>query len=121
MASASGQICVLLLDDKYLGKEGVVSNIEDAILIDVVKNGRFTESKPTAKKYGINILEFKDIDFESIVPPYAEQYGYPQDYSGYYMGLSYDTIRELSWSGQVLRDALNSSSEEVVDNNEINL
>lgn len=112
MASANGKIVVIVLDDKYMGKNGVVSDIKDAILIDVVRNGRFTSAQDTAKKYGINTSEFKELSFRRIVPPYEEQYYYPQDYSGHYQGLSYEAIRRLCWGGKILRDGLELSKDD---------
>ena len=113
MASAAGKICVIKVDGKYLGIKGVVSEIEDARLINIVENGRFTEAKPTAKKYGLDVSKFKKISFEEVAPSFEEQYGYPQDYSGKFKGLSYNFIRKLCSCGNTIRDGLENSDEKL--------
>lgn len=114
MASAAGEICIIKLDDKFLGIKGVVSEIEDARLINIVENGRFTEAKETAKKYGFDVSKFNEIKFKGVAPSFAEQYGYPQDYSGKFKGLSYNFIRKLCSCGNTIRDGLENSDEKVV-------
>ena len=113
MASAAGQICVVKIDGKFLGIDGLVSEIEDARLIDIIKNGRFTEAKETAKKYGLDISNYTKFDLNEVVPPFAEQYGYPQDYSGKFKGLTYNYIRDLCSCGKTIRDGLENDNNKV--------
>ncbi len=108
MASAFGTIIVIKLDDKYLGKNGVVDELQDAMLLDFIYSGRFTEGRDIAEKYGVDTSKFKEIGKYGITPPYTEEHTNQRYSSGCYAGLPYQMVRNLADANITIREYYDS-------------
>ncbi len=111
MASINGLIVVVKMGKKYLGKGGtIVNDIHDALLIDALRNGRFTGADDTLKKFNIDPEQFKKVTYVELAPSFDEMRYYAHEYPGHFENINYSTIRDLAYCRHTLREYIDAKN-----------